>query len=116
MDVEIKQTIPDSGGMGRIVFCPEDVEWIEKQACRESAFFKIWARAEAYVKAIGTGFQQRLTQQLQSPTDSCVVQDADDSTWWKITDVEVASGYAAAVATEVHAPGPFPELDDSVLR
>lgn len=116
VDVEIKQSIPDPGGMGRIIFCPEDVEWIEKQACSESAFFKIWARSEAYVKAIGTGFQQRLTQQLQSSTDSCVVQDSEDSTWWKITDVEVASGYEAAVATEVHAPSQLPERDYCVLR
>lgn len=103
VDVEFIRAVPDLGKMGRIVFCSEDVQWIEKQAVPESAFFKIWARAEAYVKAIGTGFQERLAEQLQSSTDHCVVPSSGSSTKWKITDVTVAPGYAAALAIETNA-------------
>lgn len=73
---------------------------------RTGAFFTAWTRKEAYVKARGEGIADRLRHfsvsiaPEQIPillTDSI---DAHAALHWKIYDLDIAPGYAAAIAAE----------------
>ena len=76
---------------------------------RIRAFFTCWTRKEAYVKALGVG--------LSLPLDSFDVSAglergrlpdgfsiSGPAGAWSLGDVDVAAGYAAAIAVEGHTP------------
>jgi len=73
---------------------------------RTAAFFAVWARKEAYVKARGEGIVNRLHRFSLSvdPTEIPVLlddsMDEDAPLHWRIYDLDVADGYAAAVVAE----------------
>ena len=73
---------------------------------RVAAFFAAWTRKEAYVKARGEGVLSRLRRFSVSvdPKRACVLfedsADARASLGWSLYDLEIAPGYAAAVAAE----------------
>jgi 4'-phosphopantetheinyl transferase len=55
---------------------------------RAAEFFRLWTRKEAYIKAIGTGLSHPLNEfDVTVPIEN-----------WSITDLEVGTGYAAALA------------------
>jgi len=73
---------------------------------RTAAFFAAWTRKEAYVKARGEGISDRLRKfsisinpeqipvLLTDSTDPCA------SLRWRLYDLDIAHGYAAALAAE----------------
>ena len=73
---------------------------------RTAAFFAAWTRKEAYVKARGDGVVNRLHRFSVSVDPRRLPILLDDSLdahaplHWSIYDLNVASGYAAAVAAE----------------
>jgi 4'-phosphopantetheinyl transferase len=87
-------------------FCSEETSELMSLAAgeRERAFFRCWTLKEAYIKATGKG--------LFSPLDSFRVTvapgmparlidvsgDAGETHAWKLHDLFLASGYAAAIA------------------
>ena len=72
----------------------------------QSAFFRCWTRKEAYIKAKGDGLSLPLHQFDVSiaPNDQDALQatrpDPAEAGRWRISDVSVGPGYAAAVAVE----------------
>ena len=103
VDVEKARPFADMEQVADRFFCIDEAEEIRKlaDADRQMAFFRCWTRKEAYVKALGSG--------LSTPLDSFRVSVAKDeparfirlpegSPAWSLYDVEVAEGYAAAVA------------------
>lgn len=72
------------------------------------AFFRLWTCKEAYLKAIGTGLSFGLDKveiDIADGTDSvlaCVNGDADEAVGWTLKDLDVATGYAAALAVNGH--------------
>lgn len=64
-------------------------------AQRSGAFARLWARKEAYLKGVGTGVAADLAADYLGP---CPHPDAPAG--WKILDVPVAAGYAAAAAID----------------
>lgn len=72
-----------------------------------AAFFRVWTRKEAYIKATGEGLSLPLHQfdVSFSVGDRDALRatrpDASEAEQWTISDVAVQSGYAAAVAIAV---------------
>jgi 4'-phosphopantetheinyl transferase len=69
-----------------------------------AAFFRCWARKEAYIKAIGKGLSQPLDgfDVTLAPSEPAVLLRADkeDMLRWTLTDVDVGLDYASALAVE----------------
>ena len=71
---------------------------------REHAFFLCWTRKEAYVKATGDGLFASLSgfRVTLRPTESAklvhVARDTNEAKAWTLHDLDLADGYAAAVA------------------
>jgi 4'-phosphopantetheinyl transferase len=70
------------------------------------AFFRCWTRKEAFIKASGKGFALGLASFEVSiepgDSDALLGVTGDPAAWqrWRLADVDVASGFAAAVAVE----------------
>jgi 4'-phosphopantetheinyl transferase len=69
---------------------------------KPAGFFRCWTRKEAYIKAIGSGLSHPLDQ------FDVTVEIPD----WSILDLDVGSGYAAALALN----GPAPKVNQFDLK
>lgn len=73
---------------------------------RTFAFFTAWARKEAYVKARGEGISNRLSGfsiSIDPEKNAVLLADSMDeyaTLHWRIYPLDIAHGYAAAIATE----------------
>lgn len=70
---------------------------------RVAAFFTAWTRKEAYVKARGEGILDRLgsfSVSIDPDRPASLLTDATDGAGWSIYDLDIAPGYAAAMAAE----------------
>jgi 4'-phosphopantetheinyl transferase len=73
---------------------------------RRDAFFNIWTRKEAFIKATGAGLSfplDELTVSLGEGEDDCLLSVADDpavAAQWRVRALRAPPGYAAAVAAE----------------
>jgi 4'-phosphopantetheinyl transferase len=69
-----------------------------------AAFFRCWARKEAYIKAIGKGLSQPLDGfdvTLAPDEPAALLRRGDDDTiTWLMTDIDVGADYASALAVE----------------
>jgi 4'-phosphopantetheinyl transferase len=68
------------------------------------AFFRCWTRKEAYIKAIGKGLSQPLdkfdvTLAAEEPAALLWCSD-DEASRWSMSNLDVGSGYAGALAVE----------------
>jgi 4'-phosphopantetheinyl transferase len=109
VDVEFQRPMEDLDAMARSVMSHEELGlWQEiLKTDRERAFYRVWTRKEAYLKAIGLGLYRSLqeitvpvTAEALDPNAKGLVQDrAGEGRWW-IRDVAVQGVYAAAVCSE----------------
>ena len=73
-----------------------------------AAFFRVWTRKEAYIKATGEGLSLPLDQfdvsigAGERDTLRATRPDAAEAERWTVGDVAIPAGYAAAVAIAVH--------------
>jgi 4'-phosphopantetheinyl transferase len=71
---------------------------------RVAAFFRCWARKEAYIKAIGKGLSQPLDgfDVTLAPDDPAELlrRGKEDTVTWSMRDIDVGSDYASALAVE----------------
>jgi 4'-phosphopantetheinyl transferase len=106
VDVERIRADFASEEIARHYFSPREVETfnvIPKQDQVE-AFFRCWTRKEAYIKAIGKGLSQPLDQfdvtlAAQQPA-ALLWCSEDDASRWSMTNLDIGSGYAGALAVE----------------
>jgi 4'-phosphopantetheinyl transferase len=110
--VDIEQVAPDVAGstVPEHTFSPREVATLRALPLHEQtgAFFRCWTRKEAYVKALGAGFSLDLTSFDVSlapgdiPALLATRPDPTEAAHWSLYDVDVGSGYTAALAVEGH--------------
>ncbi len=72
-------------------------EYIAAQENKEDAFYRIWARKEAYLKAVGIGILKGLN--TVNALEHLLVNEQGG---WRLYDAEIAPGYASAVCVPAH--------------
>ncbi len=80
-------------------FAPDEVALIENAADQHTMFFQLWARKEAYVKAVGSTLFRELSG-FSVPMGELAEKDG-----WFFHRLEAGSNYAAAVVTD--KPGAY---------
>lgn len=75
-------------------FHPNEQLWLHQQVDIPKAFYQLWTRKEAFLKAIGTGIRRGLK------TDDCTNDRiASDRGTWFTKDLKVEKGYSMAVSS-----------------
>ena len=81
----------------------ETLSYLPKEE-RVAAFFRCWARKEAYIKAIGKGLSQPLDgfDVTLAPSQPAALLRAgeEDTLRWSMSDIDVGADYASALAVE----------------
>ena len=99
VDVEqLRQSAPSPQLMARVC-SPEELRLLElmTRADRATAFMTVWARKEAYGKAIGRGLDFPLRSVTVGPRGSTISGGTGD---WRVVDVDVDPRCAAAVVAQ----------------
>jgi 4'-phosphopantetheinyl transferase len=83
-------------------FAPAEVSALlrESQEQQTAAFFAIWARKEAYIKARGEGLAIPLDSFEVSLGPEAVLLQAEDRERWSMCALDAPPGYAAALLAE----------------
>jgi 4'-phosphopantetheinyl transferase len=109
LGVDLEQFHPDVDiqGVGRMVFSAAEQDALQSfpEAHRRAAFFNLWTRKEAYLKALGRGFSgspQQVTIPSAMGAEGSLLGDATEGLCrrWFVANLSPAPGYAAAVAVE----------------
>jgi 4'-phosphopantetheinyl transferase len=111
IDIEWRRPIEDLDSMAQTVMSMRELsQWKALPADqRLAAFYRVWTRKEAYLKAIGLGLFRSL-QGVTVPVSAArlgllagqpsQVEDEAGEGVWHVTDLETESGYAASVCWE----------------
>ena len=116
IDVEATKRANDWRAIARRFFSAVEVAAIEAypEAERRTAFFRVWVRKEAFVKALGTGIATGLGRFDVSagpePALTGTRIDGIEAAEWSIRDFATGPGYVGAVA--VRAPYPCVRVHD----
>ena len=104
VDVEEMRTLKDLDAIARRFFTSSEAEWIRSHAAADqtSAFFQVWTRKEAYVKALGRGVSHGLGKfsVLSKASNSVVVEEQGAAQPMTVRDLDMPDGYVGAVACE----------------
>ena len=107
IDIEAIQQDIDYMGIGQRWFSEQESNTLRDlpEEQRIGAFFRAWARKEAYIKARGIGLSYPLNRFSVSmdETSPALLEHQDGSQEiksWQIHDIEVSSAYSAAVVIE----------------
>jgi 4'-phosphopantetheinyl transferase len=105
IDIERIRAIPDFEAICRNYFASSEIEALghSPEAERLAAFFRVWARKEAILKALGTGLSLALDQVEVSaaaePASVVAIRgDRGLAAHWRLEDLHPAPGFAAALA------------------
>lgn len=80
-------------------FTGEETTLIENSADQHAAFFQLWARKEAYVKACGSALFRELSS-FSIPIDQGILPAIGRKEGWVFQRLEAGSNYAAAVVSD----------------
>jgi 4'-phosphopantetheinyl transferase len=116
IDLEYQGKAVDFLGIANRFFNPRELAQIRDQreaAAQRVAFFRGWARKEAFLKARGDGLWIGLDQ-FEVSIDPAVpagliwtAWDPDEAGRWTLLDVDAAPGFAAALVVEGAVSGPI---------
>ena len=127
VDVERQRPLEDLEGMARTVMSDmESAHWQRlSPELRCQAFYRLWTRKEAYLKAIGLGLFRDLHEVTVpvspgSLAEPAVVTDQNGDGVWSVLDVPVWEGFSASLcwqgASAVGVVVKDLSLDDLVLN
>lgn len=105
IDIEATGRDVEIDGIARRVFSAAECDALRAlpPLARREAFFRIWTRKEAYIKAHGEGFgyATRSFSVSQRDDDDALIADdgdADARRRWRVVGLDVGPGFAAALA------------------
>lgn len=107
VDVEVHRTLSDLPTLARETFHPAEAEAVlghSLASARHEAFFRVWSRKEAFIKAVGQGLAYPLDGFVVSAEErpARLLLDLSDPTdgaqRWQMESVSWEPGLAAAVA------------------
>ncbi len=105
IDLESTARDVDIDGVARTAFSTVECECLAALApgLRRAAFFRLWTRKEAYVKARGDGFGYPTRSFSVSPDarDDALIgdeRDVDAPQRWRVIGLDAPPGFAAALA------------------
>jgi len=101
IDVETVRPRESLDAIATRYFAPDECEWIFAATQREDAFYTLWTRKEAVLKAIGCGISVELARIQVVPERPVCCDDATFGTW-DLHDLPALPGAVAALAA---APG-----------
>jgi 4'-phosphopantetheinyl transferase len=104
VDIEWQRPMEDLEAMARSVMSDEELELWKAlgHAMRARAFYQVWTRKEAYLKAIGLGLYRSLQDVTVPVSAGCLdrpqrVLDRAEERDWMVMDISVSADHAAAV-------------------
>ena len=106
IDIESISSQPDLDGIARQAFSRAECEALARMPLdqRRNAFFRIWTRKEAYIKARGVGLSYPTSafsvSDIPENEDALIADDQDRvaNDAWRVMDVPAPVGFAAALA------------------
>lgn len=112
VDVERVRPLPDALRIARGHFAPDEAEALARTPAyaREGAFFGLWTRKEAVVKALGAGLALPLDRFSVTlpPAPPRILRMPEGPRDWTLRTLDPGPGYAATAA--VAGSGDFPVL------
>jgi 4'-phosphopantetheinyl transferase len=108
VDVEVWRAMRDAGALVRRFFSAVEIRTWEAlpAAAREEAFFNLWTRKEAYIKALGRGLSLALDSfdvSHDTGAGACLLRPsrlAADGRTWSLTAPAAGHGISLAVVLE----------------
>jgi 4'-phosphopantetheinyl transferase len=107
IDIEFVTRNVDGMAIGQRWFSAREYHMLQAipEHERIDAFFRVWSRKEAYIKARGEGISHPLhrfsvAMDKHAPRLIEHQDDARETSRWRFIDIDVAEGYRAAVAVE----------------
>ncbi len=104
VDVEVHRPLADLDGMAERFFAPAEQAalFALRESEREAAFYRLWTRKEAYIKALGTGLGHPLSRFVMTlATDDVRLVTVDDdaaaAARWSVCSIDVGAGYEGAL-------------------
>lgn len=115
VDIERLRDIPEMEQIAEQMFSARDITRLRALPKNQNTqtFFQMWTRKEAYIKALGDGLSTSLDgfDVFPHPCESAALLgmrgDSTKAFPWVIRDLNAASGFASAFATEGPTPPPF---------
>lgn len=112
VDIEYIRDFADIYMVAKQVFSTKDYDILQSftEIERKKAFFKIWTRKEAYLKAKGEGFSSALTNidiSFYTNDNSTSIRlggNSEAKGHWTVQDLKPLPGYAAAFVIEGDEP------------
>lgn len=106
LGIDIQQIYPISGleRISRSHFQPEQIKEILALRGKQQhqSFFQHWVNLEAYLKAVGNGFQTRAPKLNHAQQNKSKHYSSQDT--WHTVDLSVPEGYKAALVTRQESP------------
>ncbi|MFA7256812.1 MAG: 4'-phosphopantetheinyl transferase superfamily protein [Kiritimatiellales bacterium] len=100
VDIEFRRSGLNMESIAKRWFAPEEQAFFQTLEDPEQGFFEIWAKKEAYVKALGVGIYKDLNTFAVPLGEEPFFPMFGKNGQWFFQTLEIDSGYAAAVVSE----------------
>ena len=100
VDIEFRRTGLNMATIAKRWFAPEEQLFFQSLENPADGFFEIWAKKEAYVKALGAGIYKNLNTFAVPVGGKPFSPDIGSGEQWFFQTLKIDSGYAAAVVSE----------------